>query len=90
MRTDVAFRLPSWAQLDAPEDRWVVLCANAAYGPFEVRDEAEEWRMSHAEPGQVDPDVPLCRAALSAERHRILRLDPPLAPPHPDLLYIRN
>ena len=90
MTTDIELRRPSWARFVPPEDRWVVLCADAAYGPFELRDEAKAWRLAHADPEELDPGVPWCRAALDVEGHRILRLDPPLAPPDPDRSSIRN
>jgi hypothetical protein len=87
---DFALRLPSWARFVRPEDRWVVLCVEAAYGQFELRDEAKAWRLAHAGPHEHDPDVPSCRAGLDVEDHRLLRLDPPQAPPDPDLGGIRN
>jgi hypothetical protein len=90
MRTDVKLRRPSWARFVPPEDRWVVLCADSAYGPFEIRDEAKARRVAHADPDEVNPDVLGCRAGLFVEGNRILRLDPPLAPPDPALGGIRN
>ena len=90
MRTDFALRLPGWARFVPPEDHWVVLCADAAYNPFELRDEAKAWRVAHADLAELSPEVPWCRAGLDMEKHRILRLDPPLAPPDPDLGGIGN
>ena len=83
MRTDFALRLPGWARFVPPEDHWVVLCADAAYNPFELRDEAKAWRVAHADPAELSPEVPWCRAGLDMEKHRILRLDPPSHRPTP-------
>jgi len=55
MRTDFALRLPGWARFVPPEDHWVVLCADAAYNPFELRDEAKAWRVAHADPPSHRP-----------------------------------
>jgi hypothetical protein len=48
MPSSVELRSPGWACFRPPLDRWIVVCADAAFHPSEDRYTAKGWRTEHA------------------------------------------